>query len=80
MVRRDTRKIGDTAARVLLAALGAGPDVPDTELKLPTDFGAAELRAGLGGALVARGRMPPASYPGEQLLLALGRQALADPA
>ena len=38
VVRRDTRKIGDTAARVLLAALGAGPEVPDAELELPTDF------------------------------------------
>ena len=38
LVRRDTRRIGNVAARVLLAALDAGPEVPRAELMLPTDF------------------------------------------
>jgi LacI family transcriptional regulator len=38
LVRRDTRQIGDVAARVLLAELGAGPRVATAELELPTEF------------------------------------------
>jgi LacI family transcriptional regulator len=38
LVRRDTRHIGDVAARVLLAELGAGPPVHGSELVLPTEF------------------------------------------
>jgi LacI family transcriptional regulator len=38
LVRRDTRLIGEVAARVLLAELGAGPEVPRSELTLTTDF------------------------------------------
>jgi LacI family transcriptional regulator len=38
LVRRNTRQIGEVAARVLLAELGAGPRVPNAELVLPSEF------------------------------------------
>jgi LacI family transcriptional regulator len=38
LVRRDTRQIGDVAARVLLAELGAAARVPEAERLLPTTF------------------------------------------
>jgi LacI family transcriptional regulator len=38
VVRRDPERMGDVAARVLLAELDAGDPVPDDERELPTEF------------------------------------------
>jgi LacI family transcriptional regulator len=38
VVRRDPRRIGDVAARLLLATLGAGQQPPADDLQLPTEF------------------------------------------
>jgi LacI family transcriptional regulator len=38
LVRRDPRRSGEVAARVLLALLGAGAEPPADELDLPTEF------------------------------------------
>jgi len=38
LVRRDPRRSGEVAARVLLALLGAGPEPAAGELDLPTEF------------------------------------------